>query len=322
MPRSLVTGGAGFLGSHLCERLLGAGHEVICLDNWLTGTPGNVAHLSARPGFTMVEGDIRHPPEIRGDLDYVFHLASLASPKDYVRHPIATLEVGSIGTQHALELARQSGGTFLLASTSEIYGDPAVHPQVESYWGNVNPIGPRSMYDESKRFSEALTVAYHSMHGTTVRIARIFNSYGSRMRPGDGRVIPAFMTQALQNHPLTVYGTGQQTRSLCFVDDMVDGLFRLATLPGLEERLGGPPVVNLGNPREITMLALAHLIIQLTGSGSSITHEPLPGDDPQRRCPNIERARACLGWEPRVPHEEGLRRVIPYFRGTLMANSR
>lgn len=316
MPRSVVTGGGGFLGSHLCERLIAANHDVVCLDNWLTGRPENVSHLSGLPGFTCIECDVRMPLPVTGKVDYVFHLASLASPKDYLRHPITTLEVGAAGTQQALELARANSATLLLASSSEVYGDPVIHPQVESYWGYVNPNGPRSVYDESKRYAEAISVAYNRVYQVPIRIARIFNSYGPRMRPGDGRVIPTFMSQALQDKPLTVYGKGSQTRSVCFVNDTVEGLFRLATLQGLESKFD-PVVMNIGNPREMTVLELADMVIAATGSKSSIVFEPLPEDDPRKRCPDISRARAHLGWEPKVTPEEGLRKVIPYFRSTL-----
>ncbi len=322
MPRSLVTGGAGFLGSHLCERLLAAGHTVVCIDNLITSKASNVQHLLNNPGFSFVEADARKPLESSEQLHHVFHLASIASPKEYLRHPIETLEVGSIGTATALELARTHDATFLLASSSEVYGDPMVHPQRESYWGNVNPIGPRSVYDESKRFSEAIAMAYSRVHGVSIRIARIFNTYGPRMRIGDGRVIPAFVSQALRGDPLTVYGHGSQTRSLCYVDDTVEGLFQLGTSSLLRGMHSSDLVLNLGNPHEITMLDLARKIIQITGSKSSIAFEPLPEDDPQRRCPDISRARDLLNWAPRVSLDNGLTRIIPYFKQALVAGAR
>ncbi|MBM4406132.1 MAG: SDR family oxidoreductase [Chloroflexi bacterium] len=321
MPRSLVTGGAGFIGSHLCERLVAAGHDVVCVDNFITGRSANVQHLAGQKRFTLLESDIRKPLHVPGRLDHIFHLASLASPKDYVRHPLETLEAGSIGSTHTLELARNSGATFLFTSSSEVYGDPLVHPQREDYWGNVNPNGPRSMYDESKRFGEAIAMAYHRQYGVSIRIARIFNTYGPRMRIGDGRVIPAFVTQALQERPLTVYGDGTQTRSLCYVDDTVEALFLLGTKTFPKDVQGVGLVINIGNPNELTMLDLARLVLKATGSKSPIIHEPLPEDDPKKRRPDISRARASLSWEPRVPLREGIKSTIPYFKAASMTKA-
>ncbi|OGT71737.1 MAG: NAD-dependent dehydratase, partial [Gammaproteobacteria bacterium RIFCSPLOWO2_02_FULL_56_15] len=319
-PRTLVTGGAGFLGSQLCDRLIAEGHEVVCLDNLLTGSEENIRHLVGHPRFTFLLFDITRGEELsvllsKGfsgpgrssskRLDYLAHLASPASPKDYLRHPIDTLKAGSFGTYHALELARAQDSVFLVASSSEVYGDPELTPQVESYWGHVNPIGPRSVYDEAKRFSEALTMAYHRKHGVEVRIARIFNTYGERMRINDGRVLPNFMMQALQNKPLTVYGKGTQTRSFCYVSDTVEGLYRL-----LLSKETGP--VNLGNPEEVTILEFAREVIEITGSRSKINFHPLPVDDPRRRRPDISKAVATLNWKPKVGRCEGIERVIPY----------
>ncbi|MFB3922539.1 MAG: UDP-glucuronic acid decarboxylase family protein [Terriglobia bacterium] len=326
-PRSLVTGGAGFLGSHLCDRLIQEGHEVICLDNLLTGRIENLRHLMDHSRFLFVAHDVTVPIDLdkilegarakpgwgNGSghrLDFVLHLASPASPKDYQRYPIHTLKVGGVGTLNALGLAKRYGSVFLLASTSEVYGDPEVHPQAESYWGRVNPIGPRSCYDEAKRYAEALTMGYTREHNIKVRIARIFNTYGERMRPDDGRVLPNFLLQALRNDPLTVYGDGKQTRSFCYVSDLIDGLFRL-----LLSEARGP--VNLGNPEEMGLLDFARLIIRETRSQSKIVFEPLPEDDPQMRRPDLLRAETLLGWRPRVPLKEGVRRTIPYFREFL-----
>lgn len=320
MPRSLVTGGAGFLGSHLCDRLIREGHEVVCLDNLLTGRVENVKHLFGHPRFTFVQGDVTRPLEIEGPLDYVLHFASPASPKDYTQHPIHTLKVGALGTYHALGLARAKGAVFLLASSSEVYGDPEVSPQPESYWGHVNPVGPRSVYDEAKRYAEAITMAYRRVHGLDVRIARIFNSYGARMRTDDGRVLPNFMTQALRGEPLTVYGDGSQTRSFCYVDDMVEGIFRLMVwkLPSVRPGTASPtPVFNLGNPDEVTILQLAREVIELTGSRSQIHFRPLPEDDPKVRSPDISKATVLLGWTPRVSRREGLKRTLPHFQEAL-----
>jgi dTDP-glucose 4,6-dehydratase len=302
MSTALVTGGAGFLGSHLCEYLLAKGHRVVCLDNLETASLQNVEHIRD-PRFEFVHGDVTEHIEIPGPIDFVFHLASPASPIDYLRLPLHTLKVGSYGTHHALGLAKWKRARFLLASTSEVYGDPQVHPQPETYWGHVNPIGPRGVYDEAKRYSEALTMAYHRQQGVDTCIARIFNTYGPRMRPHDGRAIPTFLRQALENKPLTVFGDGSQTRSFCYVDDMVRGLYLLATS-------GEHLPVNLGNPEERSLLELAESVLQATGSQSEIVFEALPIDDPQVRQPDITRARAVLDWEPEVPLEEGLRRTI------------
>ena len=306
--RYLVTGGAGFIGSHLCERLLNEGNEVICVDNFITGSPDNVAPLLANPRFTFIQQDITNFIYVKGPLDAIMHFASPASPIDYLELPIQTLKVGSLGTHKALGLAKEKGARFLLASTSETYGDPLVHPQTEDYWGNVNPIGPRGVYDEAKRFAEAITMAYHRTHGVATRIVRIFNTFGPRMRAEDGRVVPNFIAQALRGEDLSVYGDGSQTRSFCYVSDLVEGILRL-----LRSEYALP--VNIGNPREMTVLQFAKLIIELTGSRSGIAYKPLPVDDPKVRQPDITRARTLLGgWEPVVPVEEGLRRTIDFFR--------
>jgi dTDP-glucose 4,6-dehydratase len=292
----------------MCDRLLADGHSVVALDNLLTGNRRNLAHLEGEPRFGFIERDITQPFSIEGPVEGVVHMASPASPKDYLEHPIETLDVGSIGTRRMLELAREKRARYLVTSTSECYGDPLVHPQVETYWGNVNPVGPRSCYDESKRFAEAITMAYHRKHGVRTNIARIFNTYGPRMKLDDGRVVPAFLDQALRGQPLTVFGDGSQTRSFCYVSDMVEGLCRLM-LSG--ERYP----MNLGNPSEMTILEFAERIRRMTGSQSEIVFRPLPEDDPKQRCPDIGKARALLGWEPRVPLEEGLRLTVEYFRG-------
>jgi dTDP-glucose 4,6-dehydratase len=308
VARILVTGGAGFIGSHLCERLLGEGNEVICVDNLITGSPDNIAPLLANPRFTFIQQDITNFIYVKGPLDAILHFASPASPIDYLELPIQTLKVGSLGTHKALGLAKEKGSRFLLASTSETYGDPLVHPQTEDYWGNVNPIGPRGVYDEAKRFAEAITMAYHRTHGVATRIVRIFNTFGPRMRAEDGRVVPNFIAQALRGEDLTVYGDGGQTRSFCYVSDLVEGILRL-----LRSDYALP--VNIGNPREMTVLQFAKLIIELTGSRSGIAYKPLPVDDPKVRQPDITRARTLLGgWEPVVAVEEGLRRTIDFFR--------
>jgi dTDP-glucose 4,6-dehydratase len=304
--RIVVSGAAGFIGSHFCERLLAEGHTVSALDNFLTGSAANLAHLSSGSRFDFTQQDITRPFDVAGPVDCVVNLASPASPKDYLAHPIATLDVGSIGARNMLELALAKGARYLVSSTSESYGDPDVHPQVETYWGHVNPVGPRSCYDESKRFTEALAMAYHRQHGLRTNIARIFNTYGPRMKLDDGRVVPALLSQALSGEPLTVFGSGAQTRSFCYVSDMVDGLYRLMQS---EERYP----VNLGNPREMTILQFAEHILKLTGSRSRIAFEPLPEDDPRQRRPNIDKARGLLGWEPRVDLDEGLRQTIDYF---------
>ncbi|MBE7541285.1 MAG: SDR family oxidoreductase [Bryobacteraceae bacterium] len=304
----LVAGAAGFIGSHLCERLLNDGHTVTGVDNYLTGKAENLEALAGRTGFEFVEHDITRPLPTLPAPDVVMNLASPASPRDYLAFPVETLRVGSEGTRHLLEFAAESGARFLLASTSECYGDPLEHPQRESYWGHVNPVGPRSCYDEAKRYAEAITMAFHRAHGLRTNIARIFNTFGPRMKLDDGRVVPAFLSQALRGEPVTVFGTGLQTRSFCYVTDLVDGLVQLSRS---EERLP----VNLGNPVEMTMLEFAERIKALTGSASEITFLPLPEDDPQRRRPDITKAREVLGWAPRVPLEEGLRVTVEYFRG-------
>ena len=291
----------------MCDRLLAEGHTVVGFDNFLTGSPRNLAHLDGDSRICFVEQDVTQPFAVEGPVDVVLHMASPASPKDYLEHPIETLDVGSIGTRHMLDLAVVKGARFLLTSTSECYGDPLVHPQVETYWGNVNPVGPRSCYDESKRFAEALTMAYHRTHGLRTNIARIFNTYGPRMKLEDGRVVPAFVDQALHGQPMTVFGKGSQTRSFCYVSDLVDGLFRLMLS---EERYP----VNLGNPREMTILQFAEEIRRITGTASEIVFEGLPQDDPQKRRPDISKARNLLGWEPRVGLEEGLAKTLEYFR--------
>jgi dTDP-glucose 4,6-dehydratase len=308
--RVLVTGAAGFLGSHLCDRLLAQGHRVVGMDNFITGNAANVAHLRSHPAFQFVLHDVTNFIELGGPLDAVLHFASPASPVDYLQFPIQTLKVGSLGTHKALGLAKAKGARFLLASTSEVYGDPLVHPQPESYWGNVNPVGPRGVYDEAKRFAEALTMAYHRYHQLDTRIARIFNTYGPRMRPNDGRVVSNFIVQALRGEPLTVYGDGSQTRSFCYVDDLTDGIVRLF------ERDGAEPT-NLGNPHEFTVRQLADLVLRLTGSRSPVVTRPLPVDDPKVRQPDIGRARDALGWQPAVSLETGLERTIAYFRERL-----
>jgi dTDP-glucose 4,6-dehydratase len=307
--RALVTGGAGFLGSHLCDALLGEGHQVIAVDNFLTGNERNLAHLKNEARFELRQTDVSLPFDF-GPVDYVFHFASPASPVDYLEHGIETLQVGSNGTFHALELAAKYGARFMISSTSECYGDPLEHPQKETYWGNVNPIGPRSVYDESKRFAEAVTMAYHRYRKVDTRILRIFNTYGPRMQLNDGRVIPNFMKQALLGQDLTIYGDGQQTRSFCYVADEVEGILRLAKS---EEHLP----VNIGNPNEFTMLECAKKVIEVTGSKSGIRHEPLPQDDPKQRRPDITKARTLLGWEPKIDLAAGLKLSLDYFRSAL-----
>ncbi|MGY2004404.1 UDP-glucuronic acid decarboxylase family protein [Blastococcus sp. SYSU DS1024] len=304
--RAVVTGGAGFLGSHLCEHLLERGVEVVCLDNFLTGSPANVAHLMEHPGFRLVRCDVTDYVHVPGPVDLVLHFASPASPIDYLKMPIETLKVGSLGTLHTLGLAHDKGARYVLASTSEVYGDPLQHPQTEEYWGNVNPVGPRGVYDEAKRFSEALTTAYRTSKGTDTGIVRIFNTYGPRMRADDGRAIPAFVNQALDGRPLTVAGNGSQTRSICYVDDTVAGILALA----FSEH---PGPVNIGNPDELSMLALARWIVQLTGSDSPIDYIDLPVDDPKVRRPDTTRAEQLLGWRPQVTSEQGLRRTVEWF---------
>lgn len=307
VPRALVTGGAGFLGSHLCERLVEEGLAVVCMDNLITGSMANIDHLFGREGFVFVKHDVTNYIHVPGRVDFILHFASPASPIDYLQLPIQTLKVGSLGTHKALGLAKVKGARFLLASTSEVYGDPLIHPQPESYWGNVNPVGPRGVYDEAKRFAEALTMAYHRFHGVDTRIVRIFNTYGPRMRAGDGRVVPTFINQALQGKPLTVFGDGSQTRSFCYVDDLVEGIWRLLTSDEDDP-------VNIGNPAEMTVLQFAKEIVRIIGSSSEIVFEPLPEDDPKVRQPDITRARELLAWEPKVTLEEGLAKTIEYFR--------
>ncbi|HEV3485762.1 MAG TPA: UDP-glucuronic acid decarboxylase family protein [Vicinamibacterales bacterium] len=307
MARALITGGAGFLGSHLCELFLARGHEVLCMDNFITGSADNIKHLFGRDGFQFIKLDVTTYIHVDGPLDYVLHFASPASPIDYLEKPIQTLKVGSLGTHKTLGVAKDKNARYLIASTSEVYGDPLVHPQKEDYWGNVNPVGPRGVYDEAKRFAEAMTMAYHRFHGVETRIVRIFNTYGERMRVNDGRVVPAFISQALRNEPLTVFGDGSQTRSFCYVSDLVDGIYRL--LMSDEDM-----PTNIGNPAEMTVLQFAQEIKRLTGTDAPIEFRPLPEDDPKIRRPDITKARQILGWEPRVPLEEGLRRTIDYFR--------
>ena len=310
MSRAVITGGAGFLGSHLCERALAEGHEVVCVDNLVTGRTENIAHLLPRGDFRFLHHDVSKPFEVEGPVDFVLHFASPASPIDYLELPIQTLKVGSLGTHNSLGLAKAKGARFLLASTSEVYGDPKEHPQKESYWGNVNPVGPRGVYDEAKRFAEAMAMAYHRYHGLDVRIVRIFNTYGPRMRVRDGRVVPAFVQQALTGEPMTVFGEGQQTRSFCYVNDLIEGIWRL-----LMSDLREP--CNIGNPHEMTILEFAETIKAATGSASPIVFKPLPVDDPMQRQPDITRARECLGWEPKVALREGLESTIGYFRSVL-----
>ncbi|HMN07153.1 MAG TPA: SDR family oxidoreductase [Gemmatimonadaceae bacterium] len=308
--RVLITGAAGFLGSHLADRFLREGHQVVGLDNFITGNPDNIAHLMGHERFEFVRHNISTYTYVSGPLDGVLHFASPASPIDYLEHPIATLKVGALGTHNALGLAKAKGARFFLASTSEVYGDPLVHPQPESYWGNVNPIGPRGVYDEAKRFAEAMTMAYHRAHGVDTRIVRIFNTYGPRMRPHDGRVVSNFIVQALQGEPLTLYGDGSQTRSFCYVDDEIEGIYRLFLQ-------GDAQPMNIGNPHEFTVRQLAEVVLELTGSASPLTFQVLPEDDPKVRQPDIARARAVLGWEPQVDLREGVRRTIAHFRRVL-----
>ncbi len=307
--RVLVTGGAGFVGSHLCDALLAEGHQVVCVDNLLTGSLRNVAHLKNEPRFEFMQQDVNEPYDA-GAVDYVFHFASPASPVDYMEHGVETLKVGSLGTFHSLDVAKKHGAKFLLASTSECYGDPLEHPQKETYWGHVNPVGPRSVYDEAKRFAEAATMAYRRYHKVDTRILRIFNTYGPRLQLNDGRVISNFMKQALRGEPLTVYGDGTQTRSFCYVSDEVDGILRLSRAETHEP-------VNIGNPNEFTILECARLVLKVTGSRSPISYEPLPQDDPRQRRPDISRARRLLGWEPKIQLEEGLRLSISYFQQAI-----
>ena len=306
-PTTVVTGGAGFLGSHLTDRLLAEGHRVIGVDNFITGSTANIEHLAGNENYRFIKHDVSTHITIPGEVDYVFHFASPASPIDYLEHPIPTLKVGSLGTHNALGLAKAKNATFLLASTSECYGDPLVHPQREDYWGNVNPIGPRGVYDEAKRFAEAMTMAYHRFHKVDTKIVRIFNTYGPRMRLRDGRVVPAFIGQALTGQPLTIFGDGSQTRSFCYCSDLIDGIYRLSQSDFHEP-------VNIGNPREMTIRQFAEEIIRIIGAKSGIDYKPLPVDDPKVRQPDITRAKSVLGWEPKVEFDEGIRKTIDYFR--------
>lgn len=310
--RTLITGGAGFIGSHLCERFLAEGHNVLCVDNFITGRPDNIRHLLDNPNFRVIVHDVSKPLHVDGLVDNVLHFASPASPVDYQDSPIQTLKVGSLGTHVTLGIAKAHRARYLIASTSEVYGDPEVHPQTEDYWGRVNPVGERSMYDEAKRFAEAMTMGYYREHGINTHIVRIFNTYGERMRLDDGRVLPNFVGQALRGEPLTIYGDGKQTRSFCYVSDLVDGIYQLLNtdyhLP-----------VNLGNPSEITIREFADEILKLTGSKSTLVNTPLPADDPKQRKPDISLARKLLGWEPKVGREEGLRRTIEYFKRQVRA---
>jgi len=306
-PTSVITGGSGFLGSHLSDRLLKEGHRVIAIDNLITGNVANIEHLAGNPDFKFIRHDVTEYIFVPGKVDYVWHFASPASPIDYLKIPIPTLKVGSLGTHNALGLAREKGAAFLLASTSECYGDPLIHPQTEDYWGNVNPIGPRGVYDEAKRFAEAITMAYHRFHQMNTHIVRIFNTYGPRMRLNDGRVVPAFIGQALTGEPMTIFGDGTQTRSFCFVSDLIDGIFRLMMSDFHEP-------VNIGNPREMTIREFGEEIRRITGTKSQIEHKPLPVDDPKVRQPDITRARKVLGWEPQVDFDKGIRETIEFFR--------
>jgi len=304
--RVLITGGAGFLGSHLCDLFLEKGHNVICMDNLITGKVENITHNLKNKNFKLIEHDVSKYINVSGKVDRILHFASPASPIDYLKYPIPTLKVGSLGTHNALGLALAKNARFLLASTSEVYGDPLVNPQPESYWGNVNPIGPRGVYDEAKRFAEAMTMAYHRYHGLDTRIVRIFNTYGPRMRENDGRAIPNFICQALSGKPITIYGSGRQTRSFCYISDLVDGIYKL-----IMSKESDP--INIGNPAEMTLLGLARTIVKLTGSKSKIAYKPLPVDDPKVRCPDIHKAVKRLGWRPEVCIDEGLRKTVPFF---------
>jgi dTDP-glucose 4,6-dehydratase len=309
-PISVITGGAGFLGSHLTDRLLAKGHRVIAIDSLITGNVANIEHLAGNKNYKFICHDVTDFIYIPGKVDYVWHFASPASPIDYLRIPIPTLKVGSLGTHNALGLAKDKGAAFILASTSECYGDPLIHPQTEDYWGNVNPIGPRGVYDEAKRFAEAITMAYHRYHGMNTHIVRIFNTYGPRMRLDDGRVVPAFIGQALTGQPLTIFGDGSQTRSFCYVSDLIDGIFRLMMSDFHEP-------VNIGNPREMTIRQFAEEILRITGAACQIEHKPLPVDDPKVRQPDITRAKTILGWEPKVDFDKGIRETIEFFRGRV-----
>ncbi len=313
--RHLISGAAGFIGSHLCDRLVAAGDTVVALDNLITGSRNNIEHLAGHAGFSFIETDVTRPIDAAGPFDHVWHLASLASPKEYLAHPIETLESGSTGTRNMLEIARRDNARFLVTSTSECYGDPLEHPQAETYWGNVNPVGLRSCYDESKRYAEAITMAFHRKYGVRTNIARIFNTYGPRMALDDGRVVPAFVDQGLRGQPLTIFGDGTQTRSFCYVSDLVDGLIRLSKS---DERYP----VNLGNPAELTILEFAERIRRLMGANLELKYEPLPSDDPRKRRPDITKAKKILGWEPKVPLEQGLRETVEYFKGKVLASAR
>ena len=308
--RILISGGAGFIGSHLCDRFISEGQEVLCLDNLITGTTDNISHLAGNPRFTFIQHDVTNYIFVAGKVDAILHFASPASPMDYLNFPIQTLKVGSLGTHKALGLAKEKKACFLLASTSEVYGDPLAHPQREDYWGNVNPIGPRGVYDEAKRFAEAMTMAYHRYHKVDTRIARIFNTYGPRMRLNDGRVVPNFILQALQGEELTVFGDGSQTRSFCYIDDLVEGIYRLLFSPETEP-------VNLGNPDEFSIVDFAKRVLEIAASPSRIIHQPLPVDDPRVRRPDITKAQKILNWKPRVGLKEGITKTIPYFRQKL-----
>lgn len=325
-PNTLITGGAGFLGSHMCDKLISEGHQVICVDNLLTGSKENIAHLLDNENFTFIEHDVTRPIELESliaktqcsgpktqSLSYILHFASPASPRDYQEHPIHTLKVGALGTYNALGLAKAKSATFLLASSSEVYGNPEVNPQPEDYRGRVNPVGPRSVYDEAKRYAEAITMAYHRVHGINTRIARIFNTYGPRMRVDDGRALPNFMMQALKDKPLTVYGDGSQTRSFCYVDDLIEGIYRLLLWQPPLKTQDLIPVFNLGNPCEVTILEFAHKILEVTGSKGEIVYRPLPEDDPKVRRPDITKAQEMLHWSPKVPLDEGLRKTIEWY---------
>jgi len=308
--RILITGGAGFIGSHLCDRFISEGHEILCLDNLITGTTENISHLAGNSRFTFIKHDVTNYIFVEGEVDAILHFASPASPVDYLNYPIQTLKVGSLGTHKALGLAKEKKACFLLASTSEVYGDPLLHPQTEDYWGNVNPIGPRGVYDEAKRFAEAMTMAYRRYHQVDTRIARIFNTYGPRMRLNDGRVVPNFILQALQGKDLTIYGDGSQTRSFCYIDDLIEGIFRLLFSQEIEP-------INLGNPDEFSVLDFAKIILEITGSQSRITHQPLPMDDPRVRRPDITKAQKILNWKPQIELRDGIRKTIPYFKDKL-----
>ena len=314
--RVLITGAAGFLGSHLCEKFLSEGWEVIGLDNFITGSPDNISHLFENPKFTFIKYNVVNFIYIKGELDLILHFASPASPKDYFKHPIHTMKVDSIGTLNTLGLAKEKKARYVLASTSEVYGDPEIHPQPETYWGNVNPVGPRSVYDEAKRFAEALTMAYLREHGVDVRILRIFNTYGERMRADDGRVIPSFVKSALEGKPIEIYGDGKQTRSFCYVKDLIDGIFMVATKDGIKGE-----IFNIGNPEEYTILETAQIIKEITGSSSPIVFKPPLQDDPKRRKPDITKIKEKIGWEPKTPFREGLKKTVEWFRNHISSKS-